>query len=106
MLWFFAKQDAWLHYEIRRHVDGDDYELVITHADGRQDIERYVRSSDVVARSRHLEESLAADGWQVPENTGRTSARDSTSTPIYSFDLTVTPGGRKRIVPPNDSSST
>jgi hypothetical protein len=66
VLWFFEKQDAWLHYEIRRRPDGDEYELVITHPDGRQEIEQYDRSSDVIERSKHLEEALAKAGWRVP----------------------------------------
>ena len=54
MLWFFVKHQSTLHYEIRRHSDGDDYELVITHPDGRQE------------RSDRLQNSLIKAGWQPP----------------------------------------
>src|SRR6478735_4321708 len=30
MLWFFEREDARLHYEVRRRTDGDEFELVIT----------------------------------------------------------------------------
>jgi predicted PilT family ATPase len=67
MLWFFQKENARLRYEIRRRPDGNEYELVITHPDGRQVIERYDRSSDVVERAKHLEEALVKAGWRAPD---------------------------------------
>ncbi|HSC26392.1 MAG TPA: hypothetical protein VLD67_03905 [Vicinamibacterales bacterium] len=66
MLWFFEKQHSKLHYEIRRQPDGHDYELVITHPDGRQEIERYTDPDDVVRRSERLRSALTAEGWQSP----------------------------------------
>ena len=39
MLWFFERDAARLLYEIRRQVDGDDYELVLTFPDGRPEVE-------------------------------------------------------------------
>ena len=71
MLWFFEKQDIWLHYEIRRQADGDAYELVITHPDGRQDVERYGRPGDVVERSKHLQEELTEAGWHDARARGK-----------------------------------
>ena len=79
MLWFFEKQDAWIHYEIRRQADGDAYELVITHPDGRQDVERYGKPSDVVERSNHLQQELTEAGWHAPDPTVRTTGRGSRS---------------------------
>ena len=66
MLWFFEKRHARLHYEVRRHTDGPDYELVITFPDGRQDIERFPDADAVVQRSVALENSLAEAGWVPP----------------------------------------
>jgi hypothetical protein len=79
MLWFFEKRDAWLHYEIRRQADGDAYELVITYAGGRQEVERYAKPSDVVERSMHLQQELTKAGWHAPDTTARTVGRGSRS---------------------------
>ena len=79
MLWFFERQAAWIHYEIRRQADGDAYELVITHPDGRQDVERYGKPSDVVERSKHLQQELTEAGWHAPDATVRPTARGSRS---------------------------
>ena len=66
MLWFFEKHDCRLHYEIRRATDGPDYELVITHPDGRQEIERYREAAAVLERSARLQDSLTRAGWRPP----------------------------------------
>jgi hypothetical protein len=66
MIWFFERERARLHYEIRRETDGPDFELVITHPDGRQDVERYSDPAEVVERSRALENALAGEGWEPP----------------------------------------
>jgi len=79
MLWFFEKQDAWLHYEIRRQADGDAYELVITHPDGRQDVERYGKPSDVVERSKRLQQALKEAGWHAPKASARPNGRGAKS---------------------------
>jgi hypothetical protein len=66
MIWFFERQRARLHYEIRRETDGPAYELVITHPDGRQEIERYEDPAAIAERSALLQSSLTEDGWQAP----------------------------------------
>ncbi len=66
MIWFFERQDSRLHYEVRRQTDGDDYELVITWPDGRQDVERYSECGTLLQRTTVLESRLEADGWQPP----------------------------------------
>src|SRR4051794_29589556 len=43
MLWFFERDNARLHYEIRRQSDGPDFELVITGQGGRQRVEQFPR---------------------------------------------------------------
>ena len=71
MLWFFERQQSRLHYEIRHQTDGHDYELVITHPDGRQEVEHYADAAALHERSLRLEHSLIKDGWQRPPATVR-----------------------------------
>jgi hypothetical protein len=66
MIWFFERQHHRLHYEIRRHTEGPDYELVITHPDGREEVERYSDSGALLERSSRLEHTLTAQGWEPP----------------------------------------
>lgn len=75
MIWFFERQCSRLHYEIRRQIDGPDYELVITGPDGRQEIERYTDAATVVERSRMLQSSLTEQGWERPQVGPRSSLR-------------------------------
>ncbi len=66
MLWFFERHESRLRYEIRRQTDGPAYELVITHPDGRQEIERFSDPAAITERSRALQTSLADAGWAPP----------------------------------------
>jgi hypothetical protein len=66
VIWFFERENSRLHYEIRREVEGDGYELVITHPDGRQDIEQYADSLVLLERSLHLQHALREAGWHRP----------------------------------------
>ena len=66
MLWFFERDAARLLYEIRRQVDGDDYELVLTFPDGRQEIEKYQDPNTLIERSQRLQETLRNQGWTPP----------------------------------------
>lgn len=68
MIWFFQRHQSRLHYEIRRQTDGQDYELVITHPDGRQEVEQYADGSALLERSMRLEDDLIAAGWQPPRS--------------------------------------
>ena len=77
MIWFFERQQHRLHYEIRRQTDGDDYELVICHPDGRVEIERYSDPVDLLRRSASLQSSLKDDGWAPPQARTRSLARPS-----------------------------
>jgi hypothetical protein len=77
MLWFFERQHSRLYYEVRRQTDGDNFELVITHPDGHQDVEHFADSLELLDRMRRLQHSLHADGWQPPPQRatgGRASA--------------------------------
>ena len=66
MIWFFERHEARLLYEIRRLVDGDDYELVVTFPDGRQEVEKFDDAHALIERSHRLQESLRAQGWVPP----------------------------------------
>jgi hypothetical protein len=77
MIWFFERHQDRLHYEIRHQPDGPDYELVITHADGRQEVERYSDSGALLARSANLQHTLSAAGWQPPAQRPRARSGDT-----------------------------
>lgn len=64
MLWFFEKKHSRLRYEIRREMSGPRYELVITHPDGREEVETFADPAAVTARSEHLRRVLTDAGWQ------------------------------------------
>ena len=66
MIWFFEKQRSRLLYEIRHQVDGNDYELVVTFPDGRQEVEQFGDAGALIERSEQLQETLRADGWTPP----------------------------------------
>jgi hypothetical protein len=68
MIWFFERHEARLLYEIRRQMDGDDYELVVTFPDGRQEVEQFVDPGALIARSQQLQDSLRAQGWEPPSS--------------------------------------
>jgi hypothetical protein len=73
MLWFFERNTARLLYEIRRQVDSDDYELVLTFPDGRQEVEKYQDAHALIERSHRLQETLRRQGW-VPPSGARAAA--------------------------------
>ena len=66
MIWFFERQRSRLYYEVRRQTDGDNYELVITHPDGHQDVEHFADSLELLDRMERLQHRLHAEGWQPP----------------------------------------
>ena len=66
MIWFFERQRSRLYYEVRRQTDGDNYELVITHPDGHQDIEHFADSLELLDGMERLQHRLHAEGWQPP----------------------------------------
>jgi hypothetical protein len=71
MIWFFERKDARLLYEIRRHAEGDDYELVVTFPDGRQEVEKYEDPQALIERSKRLQQALRAQGWAPPGHAPR-----------------------------------
>jgi len=65
MIWFFERESDRLHYEIRHRTDGDEYELVVTHPDGSQFIERFADASGLIERSGSLRSELFERGWRA-----------------------------------------
>jgi hypothetical protein len=74
MIWFFERDDSRLLYEIRRQADGDDYELVVTFPDGRQELEQFGDAHALIERSQRLQEALRAQGWASPAAVARGGA--------------------------------
>jgi hypothetical protein len=73
MIWFFERQHARLHYEIRRQTDGEAFELVITHPDGREELELFIDSRALIERSQKLQDALLAVGWRPPRLCSRSA---------------------------------
>jgi len=68
MIWFFERQQARLSYEIRRATEGTEFELVVTHPDGSQQVEAFTDASLLMERSVRLRDALASQGWRVPDS--------------------------------------
>ena len=77
MLWFFEKQRDKLHFEVRGARDGHNYELVITHPDGRVEIETFADPRELTERSNDLQQYLAEEGWRTPPLLSRRASRRS-----------------------------
>jgi hypothetical protein len=63
MVWFFAKGEERLQYEIRRALDGEDIEVVITRPNGI-DQQRIRSASDLLRQSQAQWAELLASGWR------------------------------------------
>jgi hypothetical protein len=64
MIWSFERSGEHVSCEIRRDIDGQYYELVVTRSDGSENAERYEDPSAVVARSVDVMRGLIEDGWR------------------------------------------
>ena len=62
MIWSFDRQGQQLRCEIRRDMDGQFYEFVVTKPDGEEQTERYEDPSEVIARS--VMRGLMEEGWR------------------------------------------
>ena len=65
MVWFFERSGSRLHFELRHATEGRSYELVLTHPDGTQLVERFDEPRGLARRSCVLRTELVNDGWQV-----------------------------------------
>ena len=66
VIWFYAKHGRHLRCEVRQHVDGDRFDLVITDADGTERVEHFEDSASVTRRSQQLEAEWLIEGWDGP----------------------------------------
>ncbi len=66
MIWFFERRGEHLRCEIRTQVEGDRYDLVITHPDGTETVETFTDSRELSRRAGELEETLRRHGWNGP----------------------------------------
>lgn len=73
MTWCFERGGQSLRCEIRRDVDGESYEFVVTDPDGGEKTERYNDPSEVIARSIDVMRGLIEDGWRSPVQDPATS---------------------------------
>jgi hypothetical protein len=64
MIWSFDRQGQQLRCEIRRDMDGQFYEFVVTKPDGEEQTERYEDPSEVIARSVDVMRGLMEEGWR------------------------------------------
>ena len=81
MIWFFERQHRRLHYEIRRQTDGDGYEIVICHPDGRLEVERYADPAELLRRASSIHTSLIEEGWASPAPRARPLSRSLPDSP-------------------------
>lgn len=65
MIWVFDRNGQRLHYEIRRSEADDQYELVVTHPDGRIETEQTRDPADLLRRCSKLAEALLGEGWRM-----------------------------------------
>jgi hypothetical protein len=66
MVWFFEKDGSFLRFETRDAADGDGFELVVSHGDGTQKIERFQDSAVLLKRQEELDSFYGHDGWAGP----------------------------------------
>jgi hypothetical protein len=66
MVWSFERRGENLRCEIRRDVDGDSYEFVVTRPDGSEESERFGDPAAVIAHSVDVMRGLIEAGWRSP----------------------------------------
>jgi len=66
MIWFFERKGDHLRCEIRTQIEGDRCDLVITHPDGTETVERFSDSRGLAQRTTELQETMQRDGWNGP----------------------------------------
>jgi hypothetical protein len=65
MVWSFERRGESLRCEIRRDVDADAYEFVLTRPDGSEQAERFDDPAAVIARSVDVMRGLIEEGWRT-----------------------------------------
>jgi hypothetical protein len=65
MIWSFSKGAQQLTCEIRREIDGDEYEFVVTATDGSAQVTRFTDPTGLIEHSTSYLEQLVRDGWRA-----------------------------------------
>ena len=71
MIWSFEREGASQRCEIRRDIDGQYYEFVVTSPDGSEQTERFEDPSQLITRSIDVMRGLIDDGWRPPQISDR-----------------------------------
>jgi hypothetical protein len=71
MIWSFEREGVSQRCEVRRDIDGQCYEFVVTGPDGSEQSERFEDPSQLITRSIDFMRGLIDDGWRAPELTDR-----------------------------------
>jgi hypothetical protein len=66
MIWFFERDGSHVRCEVRPHIEGDRYELVITEPDGTERLASFTTSNDLNRRAQALGEAWEKEGWTGP----------------------------------------
>ncbi|RPJ79123.1 MAG: hypothetical protein EHM13_13795 [Acidobacteria bacterium] len=64
MIWTFARNNERTRCEIRRDPDHQDYEFIVTTADGAPEIERFDDPDALIDRSVLCFQALFEGGWR------------------------------------------
>ncbi len=66
MIWFFERAGSHLRCEVRTHIEGDRYQLVITGPDGVEKLEAFTNSHELNRRAQALGAEWEKEGWTGP----------------------------------------
>ena len=66
VIWFYAKHGHHVRCEVRAAANGNQFDLVITDADGSERVERFEDSASVTQRTLQLEAEWIGQGWDGP----------------------------------------
>jgi len=66
MIWFFERRGDHLRCELRPHIEGDRYDLLITLPDGTESVETFVDQRKLSRRTEELERLWHYEGWSGP----------------------------------------
>jgi hypothetical protein len=73
MIWSFEREGVNQRCEVRRDIDGQYYEFVVTGPDGSERTERFEDPSQLITRSIDFMRGLIDDGWRPPQLTDRSA---------------------------------
>jgi hypothetical protein len=71
MIWSFEREGVSQRCEVRRDIEGQYYEFVVTGPDGSEQAERFEDPSQLITRSIDFMRGLIDDGWRPPLLTDR-----------------------------------